>query len=64
MLEIFFGNVGDGDAVLIREIREGKPDFVLLADAGRPYVEAREGSLRKDALDHLMARGIRRTGSA
>ncbi len=59
MLEIFFGNVGDGDAVLIREKRDGKQDYVLLVDAGRPYVEAREGSLRKDALDHLMARGIR-----
>ena len=59
MLEIFFGNVGDGDAVLIREIREGKPDYNLLADTGRPYVEAREGSLRKDALDHLMARDVR-----
>ena len=58
MLEIFFGNVGDGDAVLIREIREGKPDFVLLADAGRPYVEAREGSLRKDALEYLLDRQV------
>lgn len=59
MLEIFFGNVGDGDAVLIREMREGEQDFNLLVDAGRPYVEAREGSLRKDALDYLAAREIR-----
>ncbi len=59
MLELFFGNVGDGDAVLIREMQEGRPDFALLVDAGRPYVEAREGSLRKDALDYLTARGIR-----
>lgn len=58
MLEMFFGNVGDGDAVLIREIREGRPAYAMLADAGRPYVESREGSLRKDALDYLKAREI------
>ena len=48
MLEVFFCNVGDGDAVLIRELREEGTDYAVLVDAGRPYVESREGSLRKE----------------
>ena len=59
MLDIFFCNVGDGDAVLIREKRDGRPDYTLLVDSGRPYVESHNGSLRKDALDYLAAEGIR-----
>ena len=51
MLEVFFCNVGDGDAVLIRELREEGTDYAVLVDAGRPYVESRDGSLRKDALE-------------
>lgn len=60
MLEIFFCNVGDGDAVLLREHREGGAEYTVLVDAGRPYVESREGSLRKDALDYLTARRVNR----
>lgn len=58
MLEVFFCNVGDGDAVLLREHRENVPDLTVLVDAGRPYVESDEGSLRKDALDFLLARNV------
>ncbi len=58
MLEIFFCNVGDGDAVLLRERWEDGSDYTMLVDAGRPYVEAREGSLRKDALEYLLDRKV------
>ena len=58
MLEVFFCNVGDGDAVLLRERREDGRDYTVLVDAGRPYVEAREGSLRKDALEYLLDRQV------
>lgn len=58
MLEVFFCNVGDGDAILLREHRETAPDYTVLVDTGRPYVESAEGSLRKDALDHLLQRGV------
>ena len=60
MLEVFFCNVGDGDAAILRERREGAPDRVVLVDAGRPYVESREGSLRKDALEYLLDRRVGR----
>ena len=59
MLEIFFCNVGDGDAAIVREFRDdGVPVRAILVDAGRPYVESREGSLRKDALEYLLDRGV------
>ena len=58
MLEVFFCNVGDGDAVLLREKREDGSAYTVLVDAGRPYVEAREGSLRKDALEYLLDRQV------
>ena len=58
MLEIFFCNVGDGDAAIIREFRDGTPVRAILVDCGRPYVESREGSLRKDALEYLLDRGV------
>lgn len=60
MLEVFFCNVGDGDAILLREHRENAPDYTVLVDTGRPYVEAAEGSLRKDALDYLLQRKVGR----
>ena len=46
MLEVFFCNVGDGDAVLVRERGEDGRDYAVLVDAGRPFVESRDGSLR------------------
>ena len=39
MLELFFANVGDGDAALIREISDGETRMTVLVDAGRPFVE-------------------------
>lgn len=59
MLEIVFCNVGDGDAILIRERRQGKPDYTVLTDTGRPFLEPREGSLRKEAICYLKARGVK-----
>lgn len=58
MLEIFFCNVGDGDAALITETQDGKPVYAMLVDAGRPYLEPKQGSLRKEAIYYLKARGI------
>ncbi len=58
MLEVFFCNVGDGDATLLVEHRTDAPDYVVLVDAGRPYLEPAEGSLRKEALYFLKAHGI------
>ena len=56
MLEVFFCNVGDGDAVLLRERSAGAKDFVVLVDAGRPFVEPAQGSFRKEAIYFLKAR--------
>lgn len=58
MLELFFCNVGDGDAVLVSEHRQGLPDYTVLVDAGRPFVEPKEGSLRKEAIYYLKDRGV------
>ncbi len=60
MLEIFFCNVGDGDAVLLTERRDGQPDYTVLTDCGRPFLEPKEGSLRKEAIYYLKARGVDR----
>ena len=60
MLEVFFCNVGDGDAILIREFREGLPEYTVLVDCGRSFLEPREGSLRKEAICFLKARGVDR----
>lgn len=60
MLEVIFCNVGDGDACLIREKREGRKDYVLLVDAGRPALEFVSGSCRREALYHLRNFGIDR----
>ena len=60
MLEVFFCNVGDGDAVLLQEHREGLPDYTVLVDAGRPYLEPKQDSLRKEAIYYLKARGVSR----
>ncbi len=58
MLEIFFCNVGDGDAILLREKRQGEPDYTMLADCGRPFVEPADGSFRKEAIYYLRQRGV------
>lgn len=58
MLELFFCNVGDGDAVLLREFREKQGPYTVLVDAGRPFVEPAHGSLRKEAIYYLKDRGV------
>ena len=58
MLEIFFCNVGDGDAILLFEKRQDRKDYAALIDCGRPFVEPAQGSLRKEAIYYLKARGI------
>lgn len=58
MLEVFFCNVGDGDAALLTEHRDAAPDYTVLVDTGRPCVDPREGSLRKDAVDYLLDRNV------
>lgn len=56
MLEVSFFNVGDGDAILIRERCE--KDYVMLVDCGRPCLEFVPGSLREEAIYHLKREGI------
>jgi len=51
MLKLDFLNVGDGDAILIRD---DAADFVLLVDTGRPHIEFTRGSKRTSVLNHLM----------
>ena len=58
MLEIFFCNVGDGDAALITEHRPDQTDYTVLVDAGRPFLEPKQGSLRKEAIYYLKARRV------
>ena len=60
MLELFFCNVGDGDAVLLREFRGNETVMTVLVDTGRPFLEPAEGSLRKETVDHLLKQGVRR----
>lgn len=54
MLKLDFINVGDGDAILIRELRPGEADYVMLVDCGRPHIEFVPGSKRRHALNCLM----------
>ena len=56
MLILDFLNVGDGDAILIRE---SGSDFTILVDTGRPHVEFTNGSRRRACINHLMQMGIR-----
>lgn len=58
MLEVFFLNVGDGDAILLRELHREREPYTVLVDAGRPYVEPQHGSLRKEAIYYLKERGV------
>ena len=51
MLKLDFLNVGDGDAILVRETDSC---YTLLIDTGRPFVEFTRGSRRLSALNHLM----------
>ena len=57
MLKLDFLNVGDGDAILIRESESG---FTILVDTGRPHIEFTKGSLRRSCINHLMQMGISR----
>ncbi|HPK15147.1 MAG: ComEC family competence protein [Firmicutes bacterium ADurb.Bin248] len=60
MLKLDFINVGDGDAILIRETGPGEADYVMLVDCGRPHIEFVPGSKRRHALNYLMREGIGR----
>lgn len=55
MLKLDFLNVGDGDAILIREEETG---YTMLVDTGRPHVEFSHGSKRRSCINHLMEEGI------
>lgn len=57
MLRVDFINVGDGDAILLREEKMGITHTVLV-DCGRPHVEFVAGSKRSSCLDYLMREGI------
>lgn len=57
MLKLDFLNVGDGDAILLREDTSG---FTMLVDAGRPFVEFTKGSRRMSALNQLMKEHVER----
>ncbi|MEN6593880.1 MAG: MBL fold metallo-hydrolase [Clostridiaceae bacterium] len=55
MLKLDFLNVGDGDAILIRDDAAG---FVMLVDTGRPHIEFTRGSKRTALINHLMQERI------
>ena len=55
MLILDFLNVGDGDAILIRESERG---YTVLVDTGRPHIEFTKGSKRRACINHLMQMGI------
>lgn len=58
MLRIDFINVGDGDAILLREEEKGEVLRTVLVDCGRPHVEFVAGSKRGSCLDYLMREGV------
>ena len=55
MLKLDFLNVGDGDAILLRE---ESSDYVMLVDTGRPHVEFTKGSKRRACINHLREEGV------
>lgn len=55
MLKLDFLNVGDGDAILVRD---DAADFVMLVDTGRPHIEFTKGSRRTSVINHLMRERI------
>lgn len=55
MLKLDFLNVGDGDALLVRD---DAADFVMLVDTGRPHIEFSKDSKRTSAINHLMRERI------
>lgn len=55
MLTLDFLNVGDGDAILIRE---SERNYTILVDTGRPHIEFTKGSKRRACINHLMQMGI------
>lgn len=57
MLRLHFINVGDGDAILVEELREGSA-FRMLVDTGREDVGGEPGSLRRTAAEYLAELGI------
>ncbi|MDR1765500.1 MAG: MBL fold metallo-hydrolase, partial [Lachnospiraceae bacterium] len=52
-----FINVGDGDAILLRQWEAGR-EFVVMVDCGRPVVEFVPGSKRGSAVNYLMREGV------
>lgn len=55
MLKLHFFNVGDGDAILVRETASG---FTMLVDAGLAELADMEGSCARTAAEHLRELGI------
>ncbi|MEN6420147.1 MAG: MBL fold metallo-hydrolase [Clostridiaceae bacterium] len=55
MLKLDFLNVGDGDAILVRD---DAANFVMLVDTGRPHIEFTKGSRRTSVINHLMRERI------
>ena len=49
--------MGDGDAILVEELREGSA-FRMLVDTGREDVGGEPGSLRRTAAEYLTELGI------
>ena len=60
MLRLDFINVGDGDAILVREFRRHKPVFTLLVDCGCPDIAPHPGSKRGSAADYLRAQAVKK----
>ncbi|NLA53573.1 MAG: MBL fold metallo-hydrolase [Clostridiales bacterium] len=58
MLRLDFINVGDGDAILIREYSDRQTGFTMLVDCGRAEVLPFAGSRRQSAADYLQEQGV------
>ena len=58
MLRLDFINVGDGDAILIREYSGKKSVFTMLVDCGLEDIPPQAGSVRQTAAAYLYSQGI------
>lgn len=60
MLRLDFINVGDGDAILIREYLGPEAVFTMLVDCGLADIPPRTGSRRQTAASYLREQGVAR----
>lgn len=59
MLRLDFINVGDGDAILVREYRNRQAAYTMLVDCGRRDILPLRGSRRQTAARYLSLQGVK-----